>query len=481
MSRMQLAVFGFRIARRIRTGEETIPVVNNGVTSLLISPIFTTRPSNLFGNSHSNRTARESLWNFLNLSAYLSMRYTRHSAQTLCTSKVDMQEAKDDAKKKAEKERAENKKVKKKVKNEEQKREVNFNEKNRRAGRELLGMTQRSPSLRPLVCRRAIFGLTGTPLLDSSSRVVELANLMGGVYVAGLSSHWRKLERESCRDMFLHSYLEPMRSREVRQMMYSKCQDYLDVACCRNKTGEEMKHITLKEHTQEVKMTNDEKVSYLKSQSGISKPSLAVGPDDFNESLEHDIRKFLKQNAELQCRGAELVWICKGILGKDKRTKIVVFADGAIGGAEAARGALESSDLGCTFLEDEDSVQLKNKKIAWYQHADETPEDEQRPRVLVLHFEHAAGLNMQYQCYNLVLFTPVYVGKGGALSDPVADTSTELQAIGRVYRMGQPQKQVNVYRIEVRGPEGEECLDGFLIRRNTDKETIDQATNVGDD
>lgn len=99
-----------------------------------------------------------------------------------------------------------------------------FREKNRRAGRELLGITQKDISKRPLVCRGAIFGLTGTPLLDSTSRVTELANLMGGTYVIGLSSHWRKLERESCRDIFLQNYLDPKQSREVRKTIMAKCQ-----------------------------------------------------------------------------------------------------------------------------------------------------------------------------------------------------------------------------------------------------------------
>ena len=78
-----------------------------------------------------------------------------------------------------------------------------------RAGREFLGITIKDISKRPLVYRTAIYGLTGTPLLDSSNRVIELANLMGNAYVLGLSSHWRRLEKEST----------------------------LDVACCRNKVG----------------------------------------------------------------------------------------------------------------------------------------------------------------------------------------------------------------------------------------------------
>lgn len=92
-----------------------------------------------------------------------------------------------------------------------------FKEKNRRAGRELLGITEKDVTKRPLRFRKAIFGLTGTPLLDNTERVIELANLMGGTYIIGLSSHWRKLERESMRDIFLQHFLEPRQGREYRR------------------------------------------------------------------------------------------------------------------------------------------------------------------------------------------------------------------------------------------------------------------------
>ena len=141
---------------------------------------------------------------------------------------------------------------------------------------------------------------------------------------------------------------------------------------------------------------------------------------------------------------------------------------------------MKEEGLGCTWLDADDSVELKNQKLAWYQYADVTEEDKKRPRVLVLHFAHAAGLNLQAECNNLILFAPLYVGDGGTSSDPVSDASTELQAIGRVFRPGQPQPKVHVYRIEVEGPDGEECLDTILIRRNTDEETLQMAVNADD-
>jgi len=360
-----------------------------------------------------------------------------------------------------------------------------FKEKNRRAGRELLGITEKNVDNRPLRFRSAMFGLTGTPLLDNCDRVIELANLMGGSYIIGLSSHWRKLERESMRDIFLHNYLEPRQSREVRRNVYSYCQKYLSTACCRNKTGEEMSGIALVTHRHAVNMNAEEKKAYLGSMSGIrvAERSLAIKPEEFDVDAGHDISKFLRQNAKLACRGKALVDICKNVLSQQgcENTKIVVFADGRIGAQVAAREYLcAEPGLGCTWLDTSDSVEEKNKKISWYQTADVTAEDRARPRVLLLNFEHAAGLNLQTECNHLIFFSPLYVGQGGTSGDAVTDASTELQAIGRVHRPGQPKTQVNVYRIEVRGPDDEECLDGQLIRRNTDEETVSMATNAAD-
>jgi len=271
--------------------------------------------------------------------------------------------------------------------------------------------------------------------------------------------------RESCRDIFLHNYLEPKQSREIRKACYAKCQNFLDTAYCRNKADEEMAGIALNTQVRVVNMSEDERALYLESQSGIaaSHRSLAIKPDDFDVSAGADISKFLRQNTKLPSRQDELVRISKQVLDDDPTTKIIVFTDGKIGGGIAAREALEASGLGCCWLDKDDSVQRRNEIISWYQNGDATEEDRKRPRVLVLHFEHAAGLNLQQECYNLILFTPLYVGSGGSSSDPVADASTELQAVGRVFRPGQTRPIVNVYRIEVRGPNGEECLDGQLI------------------
>ena len=72
----------------------------------------------------------------------------------------------------------------------------------------------------------------------------------------------------------------------------------------------------------------------------------------------------------------------------------------------------------------------------------------------------------------------VYSGDGGIESDPVGDASTELQAIGRVYRAGQRKNQVNVFKIVVNGPNGEETLDKQILRRNTDENHVAMAINA---
>ena len=208
------------------------------------------------------------------------------------------------------------------------------------------------------------------------------------------------------------------------------------------------------------------------------KRSLGIGLEDFEDC---SIATFLKQNASLKSRGEELVRICKEILAKDAKTKIIVFTDGSIDAGIAACSFLRAEKgLGCTSLSHDDSNEVKNEKIIRYQNGDATEEDKARPRILVLHFEHCAGLNLQTECNNLILFGPLYTGTGGTNSDAVADASSELQAIGRVYRAGQTKKEVNVYKIIVEGPEGEELLDGQLIRRNTNKEVVAMATNAAD-
>ena len=115
----------------------------------------------------------------------------------------------------------------------------------------------------------------------------------------------------------------------------------------------------------------------------------------------HNIHQFLIQNGSLESRGEKRVRICHKFLFRqgEEHVKIVIFTDGRIGAGHAARKALDRSSLGCTFLEADDSVETYNRKISWYQTGDATEEDRSRPRVLVLHYDHAAGLNLQTECH----------------------------------------------------------------------------------
>ena len=164
--------------------------------------------------------------------------------------------------------------------------------------------------------------------------MIELANLMGICYVLGLSSHWRKLEKESSRDIFLHNYLEPKKSREIRHNGYKSCQAFLDTACCRNKADEQMKGIEKIEKCVDVNMTAKEKESYLKSQRGIpsNHQTFSIGVRDFDPTAGHDVSVFLRENVKLPSRGKVLVNLCRDILKKDSTTKVIIFADGSVGG-----------------------------------------------------------------------------------------------------------------------------------------------------
>ena len=142
-------------------------------------------------------------------------------------------------------------------------------------------------------------------------------------------------------------------------------------------------------------MDAEEEDSYLKSQHGIppDQRNFSIGVTDFDPTAGHDVTVFLRQNAKLQSRGTALVKLCRNILKDDSTTKVIVFADGSVGGGVAAREFLNAADdLKCTWLDQHESVEEKNRKISWYQRADQTEEDRGRPRILVLNFEHAGML-----------------------------------------------------------------------------------------
>lgn len=79
-----------------------------------------------------------------------------------------------------------------------------------------MGVSNTNALSRPLIANKAVWGLTGTPLLETEERVTELANLMGGTYITGSAHHWRRNERESGRDIFLNQQEAATKSRDYR-------------------------------------------------------------------------------------------------------------------------------------------------------------------------------------------------------------------------------------------------------------------------
>lgn len=306
---------------------------------------------------------------------------------------------------------------------------------------------------------------------------------MGNTYITGQNSHWRKLERESKRDIFLDELNTDVKFRDYRQMVHHKCENYLDKAGMRNRHAtHELKHLQVIRKTVVRKMSAESGRAYLAGMSGIPTADRGFGltHNQFDPAVGADFRKLLKVNAGLPERGKALCDTVTSILEREPGTKILVFVDGSLDAGDRAREFLEAEKIACDWLDTlNDSNQEQNEKIGRFSTVDTTEEEKARPRVLILNFEHAAGLNLQAACHDLIFFTPLYSGLG-LQGDQVGDCSTELQAIGRIHRIGQT-SDVRIWRLTVHGPDGEANADGTvdvtLTARTTDKETVKMATN----
>lgn len=364
-----------------------------------------------------------------------------------------------------------------------------FKEKARRGAREFLGVAQTDPAKRPLVAAKGVWGLTGTPLLETEARVTELANvctrgwaqqkiiavfltlflsetmqLMGGTYLTGACDHWRKEERESGRDLFLNQQ-EGNRSREYRCAIQAACHSYVKKACQRNRG--EILQVKLTRSQVSVNMSAEEGEEFIQSISCLQLSTFSVSADQLGEK----VGSILPISAKSKARHLALKQIIDSILEAEPTTKIVVFANASWGGYESAVQALKRCNRDFCHLTDDSTVKHQNEVISWFRHADATDEDRGRPRVLLLSFEQAAGHNLQEACHNVILFDPMYTG-----TDAVADASVEEQAVGRVMRQGQT-SDVAVTRIVVKGPDGEPCLDDWMINRNLDENVLRAATS----
>jgi hypothetical protein len=341
--------------------------------------------------------------------------------------------------------------------------DADFKENSRRGAREFLGVAETTPANRPLRAATGVWGLTGTPLLETEARVTELANLMGGTYLTGAAHHWRREERESGRDLFLNSQ-EAVRSREYRCAVQESCHAYVREACQRNR-GEKL-HVTMHREKKEVRMSPDEGREFLQATADVGQ-GFAIKPDQLGEKAA-DI---LSLTASSSARHAALLETILSILQAEPDTKIVIFSNTSFGGYASAVKALDSGGLQFYKVSDDDSVARQNEILSYFRHEDVTAEEKNRHRILLLSFEQAAGHNLQEACHHVILYDPYYSG-----SDAVADASVEEQAVGRVMRQGQ-KSDVTVTRIILKGPKGETCLDDWIVERNLDEDVLAAATS----
>jgi SNF2 family DNA or RNA helicase len=315
------------------------------------------------------------------------------------------------------------------------------------------------------VAAAGVWGLTGTPLLETEARVTELANLMGGTYLTGAAHHWRKEERESGRDLFLNQQ-EGTRSREYRCAVQEACHSYVKEACQRNR-GEELQVQLIRKQCH-VNMSTTEGEAFLKETSDANLQSFAITPDQLGENSGN----VLSLTASSKARHAALLETIDSIHKEEPQTKIIVFANASYGGYESCLSALtESGKKFCHVSDERHSVEQQNEIISWFRHVDVTEQEKKRARILLLSFEQAAGHNLQEACHNVIMYDPYYSG-----TDAVADASVEEQAVGRVMRQGQ-KYDVTVTRIVLKGPNGQRCLDDWIVERNLDEDVLRAATS----
>lgn len=214
-------------------------------------------------------------------------------------------------------------------------------------------------------------------------------------------------------------------------------------------------------------MSESEGKEFQKLTCDIDKSSFDLSPGQLGEKAG-DV---LSITCCSKARHSALLASIDVILEEEKDTKIIVFANTSFGGYASALKALESGGKRCCYVSDESSVEEQNETISWFRHVDVSEAERQRPRILLLSFEQAAGHNLQEACHNVIIYDPFYSG-----SDAVADASVEEQAVGRVMRQGQ-KCDVTVTRILVRGPKGQRCLDDWIVERNLDEKVLQAATS----
>ena len=342
-------------------------------------------------------------------------------------------------------------------------------EKRKCAQRELLGIGQPDVGRRPLRVRRSTWGLTGTPLLSSETRITELASLCGGTYVCGNAAHWRTMERASTRDVFLR-YHESASSLIYLEERTRAAQAYISAAVQRNRIDRELSHITTHHARVECK---------LPAGSAYEKRLGALGLlPNFSPSLteaggEGAWDELLGAMAAAPARQQALRATIEAIHAADGGTKVVVFAPSgaAFEGARAALGALRLAGRSRPVLVGDPNDAGATDAIDAFSRPDIA--DPSRPLVLLLSFEYSSALNLQHVAHDIVFYAPLW----GDDPNGVHAAANEQQAIGRVVRIGQA-SDVVVHRLVAVGPRGQDTIEKRVVERNTSERVTLQAVNT---
>lgn len=345
------------------------------------------------------------------------------------------------------------------------------------AVRELLGIAIPDVHSRPLLAQRAIFGLTGTPLLSSVARITELASLCAGAYVTGASAHWRTVERASSRDLFLR-YHDSVATRLYQTETVRSAQEFVSHAARRNVVEEQIACTTrewpvkLKAHSPFERAIDALAQSTDARVAGLNPESSIIGNDKW--------LGLAQMAAEADERVEALHQAVAAIHSAEPLAKVLVFAP--LQGFDRAKKAVEQLGVRLrlktvVITPGKDQEAAAELVLAF----DEPPLEvsyQHKCRVMLLAYEDGAGLNLQHGCHHVVLYAPL-AGSGHDQDQIIAAVGKEQQSIGRVRRAGQLHS-VTVHRIVLEGPTGERTLDRGLCERNQDEELIKQSTNVGD-
>jgi hypothetical protein len=304
-------------------------------------------------------------------------------------------------------------------------------------------------------------------MLSSEERTTELASLMGGMYVMGSASHWRKNERASGRDIFLDSHADVPPSREWREKRRKAAQRYIHTAVQRNVPAvEEFSPENLQLVPIEKKMKKETYAAFKAASTSLGSHTSNPCSPSPGDLTEFEWETLLQSSNRCPSRQEALVGLLRGIQKADPTTKVIVFAEEGPA-YEAAFAVLDREKLPLIHMELDSGAE----RVYEFGQPDLTEQDRERPRVALLRFEHAAGHNFQRVSHNVIMYAPLWLDEDG-----VGAAAKEQQAIGRVNRPGQT-KTVFVHRIMLQGPKGEKTIDHSLVERNTDKERIAKATS----